>query len=313
MPSGRFAPSPTGRLHLGNLRTAVVAWLLARADQSRFMVRFDDLDTGAVRSQHYETQLADLEAIGLDWDAPPVRQSDRLDLYRVAVKKLVDEDRVYPCWCSRKEIRQAAQAPNHPLAGHEYPGTCRDLGRSERERRQHLLGRPPALRLRTEPAFRMVEVFDQVCGPTRVEVDDFVVCRNDATPAYHLVTVIDDSDMGVELVVRGDDLLDSTARHMLVAEALGLDPIPHAHIPLVLNGEQRRLAKRDGAVTLPDRQALGETPSQVFSFLAASLGLCRYGTQVSPQDLASSWSIPDILAALPSQPLVFTDLSPHQL
>jgi len=308
MPTGRFAPSPTGRLHLGNLRTALAAWLLARADQSRFIVRFDDLDAGAVRSEHYETQLEDLAALGLRWDGEPVRQSDRLEHYQSALQELIDQDRVYPCWCSRKEIRAAAQAPNHPLAGHEYPGTCRDLDRKGRDVRQLQSGRTPALRFRTEPANQLVELADWVCGATRATVDDFVVCRNDGTPAYHLATVIDDADLGVDLVVRGDDLLDSTARHVVVAEALGLGPVPHAHIPLVLNAQGQRLAKRDGAVTLPEREAAGQSANQLLTYLASTLGLCHPGDAVSAKELAERWTVNEILATVGGAPLIFDGL-----
>jgi glutamyl-tRNA synthetase len=297
VPSGRFAPSPTGRLHLGNLRTALAAWLFARSTGSRFHIRFDDLDTAAVRAEHYATQLEDLRALGLDWDGPEVRQSERGHLYRPAILKLMADDLVYPCYCSRREIREAAQAPNRPLAGHRYPGTCRRLGRRALVQRQQS-GSQPALRLRTSA--EAVGFDDLVAGPVDFPVDDFVVERNDGTPAYHLVTVVDDAAAGVELVVRADDLLDSTSRQLLLARLLGLEPPGHAHVPLVLGPSGERLAKRHGAVTLPDRLGRGETPAEVLAFLASSLNLCRPSERPTATELAGRFDP----SKLPTEPLV---------
>ena len=306
MPVGRFAPSPTGRLHLGNLRTALVAWLAARSDGSRFGLRFEDLDTAAVRPEHYDGQAADLEAIGLDWDGRPIRQSDRLDRYRAVLDRLVADDAVYPCFCSRREIREAAQAPNAraPVTGpgyggHRYPRICRDLSSAARSERS--LTRDPALRLRADGEVRLVD--DQVFGPMSFESDDFVVCRNDGTPAYHLVVVVDDADAGIELVVRADDLLESAARQILLHERLGLAVPAYAHVPLVLGPDGDRLAKRHGGVDLDDRAAAGQTPAQVVGFLASTLGLCtgeEAEAGVEPRDLLHRFDP----ANLPRRPLV---------
>ena len=309
MPVGRFAPSPTGRLHVGNLRTALVAWLAARADGSRFLLRFEDLDTAAVRPEHYDSQREDLTALGLDHDPPVVRQSERLDRYRAAVDRLVADGAVYPCFCSRREIRAAASAPNagpgRPSAaygGHRYPGTCRDLSPAERASRART--REPALRVRADGLVRRFD--DRIAGPFRFELDDFVVRRNDGTPAYHLVVVVDDAAQGVELVVRADDLLESAARQLLLYERLGLDPPDHAHVPLVLGPDGHRLAKRHGAVTLADRGAAGQRPDQVLGFLASTLGLCppaSAGAGVRPADLIDGFD----LTALPTEPLTLPE------
>lgn len=280
--NGRYAPSPTGRLHLGNLRTALLAWLFARHSGGQFFLRFEDLDPDAVRAEHYQTQADDLVALGLDWDGPAIRQSDRRDLYDGIIQQLRTDDRVYPCYCSRREIREATQAPNGPWSHGHYPGTCRDLSTSQRQSREES-GRPGALRVRAERAsFGFTDI---LCGHHEGHVDDFVIQRGDGTPAYNLVVVIDDHDQGVELVVRADDLLTSTPRQLFVATLLGYPPPAYAHVPLVLNATGDRLAKRDGAVTLGDRDAMGQTPESVLAALAASLGLASLGESVTPATL----------------------------
>ena len=283
---GRFAPSPTGRLHLGNLRTALAAWLFARSCDSRFLLRFEDLDTSSVRPEYYESQASDLEALELAWDAPPVRQSDRLEVYRSAINDLVTRDLVYPCFCSRKDIREATQAPNGLYRTRSYPGTCRtltDAQRAERSRR----GRPPALRFRAHSETR--SFIDTVAGPFSAEIDDFVVQRGDGTPAYNLAATLDDYLQGVGMVVRADDLLDSTPRQLALLDALGLETPSYAHVPLVLNEAGDRLAKRDGAVTLDDREALGQSAIDVRSVLAASLGLCALSDRPSMAELIEAF------------------------
>lgn len=304
MVRGRFAPSPTGRLHVGNLRTALVAWLSARGNGSTFLLRFEDLDQGAVRDEHYQSQIEDLMAVGLDWDEPVVRQSERQDLYTEALDRLLADDLLYPCFCSRKEVREAASAPNLAHAGHHYPGTCRELSSAKRAERS--LTRDPALRLRAAGAVRSFD--DLVMGSCRFEVDDFVVRRNDGTPAYHLVVVVDDADQGIDLVVRADDLLESTSRHLLLYELLGISPPSHAHVPLVLAPNGDRLAKRHGAVNLEDRAGLGESPTQVMAFLASTLGLCA-ADEIAADGEAGALRPADLLdrfdfAALPREPLL---------
>lgn len=282
MPVGRFAPSPTGRLHLGNLRTALLSWLYARSDGSRFLLRFEDLDTAAVRREHYRTQLDDLVALGLDWDEPTISQSDHLDRYRDALEQLRSADLVYPCFCSRREIREAASAPNRPHAGHHYPGTCAELDAAQRARRAR--ERPAALRVRADGT--RIDVVDELLGRIEIELDDFVVQRNDGTPAYHLAVVVDDAAQGVEEVVRGADLAESACRQQLLYRLLDLDPLPqYVHVPLILAANGDRLAKRHGAVSLDDRRRRGESATQVLSFLAATVGLADGGESVTLADL----------------------------
>jgi glutamyl-tRNA synthetase len=269
--AGRFAPSPTGHLHVGNLRTALAAWLFARADNSPFWLRFEDLDSNAVRHEYYESQQQDLSSLGLDWDGEPVLQSQRDNLYRDAISRLVDRAETYECYCSRKEIRTAAQAPNGGMATlSRYPGTCRQLTSLQRQAKRDA-GRPPAIRLRGTAD--TVVATDELCGEVSGDFADLVIVRNDGTPAYNLVVVVDDADQGVELVVRADDLLDSTPAHIGLAHLLGLTPPRYAHVPLVVGADGFRLTKQEGAVTLGERVALGETPAIVLGFLAESLGL----------------------------------------
>ena len=288
MADGRFAPSPTGDLHLGNLRTALVAWLAARSAGSRFVVRMEDLDRVQSSADHEASQLADLAALGLDWDGEVVRQSERFDRYEAAIARLDAAGLTYPCYCTRREIREAAAAPHgDPLPEGAYPGTCRELTAAER-RESEADGRPAALRLRADPDLE-VTVDDAVLGSITGRVDDVVLRRNDGVPAYNLAVVVDDAAQGVEEVVRGDDLASSSPRQRHLAELLGLPPVRYAHVPLVLGPEGTRLAKRDGAVTLVEQRALGRTPAEVCGLLARSLGLREDAAPIRPRELLAAF------------------------
>ena len=267
MPAGRFAPSPSGELHLGNLRTALLAWLFARSTGRQFLVRVEDLDRARAGAE--EAQLRDLAAIGIGWDGPVVRQSERTELYEGALDALTDAGLTYECYCTRREIQEAPSAPHAPQGA--YPGTCRDLTEAERGRRR--AERPAAVRLRagvTEGA-----VVDVLHGRYVGLVDDFVLRRNDGVVAYNLAVVVDDAAQGVDQVVRGDDLLPSTPRQAYLAGLLGYAVPEYAHVPLVLNPQGRRLAKRDGAVTLAALAAHGVPAERVAEILLVSLGLPR--------------------------------------
>ena len=262
---GRFAPSPTGALHVGNLRTALLAWLFARTAGARFLVRMEDLDQGRVVAGSAEQQLADLRALGLDWDGEVVFQSNRHDAYEAAIERLLAADRLYECFCTRAEIRAAASAPHGPLPEGAYPGTCLRLTPAQRHRKR-AGGRPPALRVRADAA--RVSFVDRLHGPREGVVDDFVVRRNDGAPAYNLAVIVDDAWQAIGEVVRGDDLLETTPRQIFLADALGLEPPAYAHVPLVLGPDGTRLAKRHGAVTLGELD-----PRAVLRWMAATLGM----------------------------------------
>ena len=265
--TGRWAPSPTGHFHLGNLRTALLAWLFARSSASRFIWRFEDLDA-AVRPEFYRSQIRDYERIGLDWDGEPVRQSDRLDVYRDAIEQLTHQGLTYRCWCTRREIREATVAQHSHLPEGAYSGICRNLTRRQIAERE-ASGRSPALRLRTNG--ELIKMQDRQLGTFEGAVDDFVLCRGDGVPSYNLGVVVDDADLGVTEVVRGDDLLPSTPRQIHLFGLLGLAPPSYAHVPLVVSSSGERLAKRHGAVTIEDRLTLGESEFDVLNTLLSSL------------------------------------------
>lgn len=292
---GRFAPSPTGQLHLGNLRTALVAWLSARAAAGRFVVRMEDLDRVTSRRELELVQLGELAAIGLDWDGDVVRQSERFDRYAAAIAALLAAGRTYECYCTRREIRAAVNAPHAPALDGRYPGTCRELSAPDRLAKQ-ADGRRPALRLLADG--REVAFEDAIAGPSSAAVDDIVLRRNDGVPAYNLAVVVDDAAQGVTEVVRGDDLLSSTPSQIHLAGLLDL-PVPrYAHVPLVVGPDGARLAKRHGAVTLEQLAVLGRDPGEVLGTLAASLGLADDGERVSSAELIDRFE----LARVPREP-----------
>jgi glutamyl-tRNA synthetase len=297
--TGRFAPTPSGDLHLGNLRTALLAWCFARHGGGRFLIRVEDLTTGAAPLRTAE-QLEDLATLGLDHDGPIVAQSDRQDRYAAALARLEAEGRTYRCFCSRRDIREAAAAPHGPSIEGGYPGTCRSLDAAEVDRRL-AEGRPAATRLRAEAT--TVRVEDRIVGPIEEPVDDFVVRRADGVAAYNLAVVIDDADQGVDQVVRGDDLVHTTPRQVLVQQLLGLPTPQYVHVPLVYGSDGERLAKRHGAITLRDQLRAGHTTVSVLGRLAGSVGLAGAGEEVTaaqvlarfdPDSLRISEQLPDV-------------------
>jgi len=259
--AGRFAPSPSADLHIGNLRTAVLAWLFARSTGRRFLLRVEDLDDRTF-PEVAARQVAELAAIGLTWDEPPEYQSAHEERYHAVIEDLTARGRTFECYCSRRDIQQAPRAPHAPQGA--YPGTCRDLTGAERAERR-ASRRPPALRLRSDVA--EYTVTDLLHGTYTGVVDDLVLRRGDGVPAYNLAVVVDDAAHAIDQVVRGDDLLSSSPRQAYLASLLGYPNPTYAHVPLVLNAEGKRLAKRDGAVTLAE---LGV--ERALTLIAHSLG-----------------------------------------
>jgi glutamyl-tRNA synthetase len=278
--TGRFAPSPTGPLHVGSLRTALIAWLLSRAARDRFLLRIEDLQRTASSDEFERSHLADLGALGIDWDGEVWHQSERAHVYDAALGELERGGLTYECYCSRREIREAAVAP-HDSAELVYPGTCRNLTAAQREERRG--SRVPAIRFRATS--REIGVDDLVAGPYRGRPWDVVLRRNDGVCAYNLAVVVDDGASGVDLVVRGGDLLPATPSQIAVGEALGLPRPRHAHVGLVVNDAGVRIAKRDGAISLADLAAHGVDIDAVRSALAVSIGLAEPGETVSASQL----------------------------
>ncbi len=305
MPDGRFAPSPTATLHLGNLRTAFVAWLAARSTGSRFLLRIEDMDQVACRPEHEASAVRDLAAMGLTHDGDVVRQSERLKLYQAAIERLIAEDLTYPCYCTRREVlaeaAESVAAPHGARPAGAYPGTCRTLDRAGRQERE-AAGRTPSLRLRSEGS--VVSFTDRLAGDFEGVVDDFVIRRVDGTPAYNLAVVIDDASQGIGEVVRGDDLLETTPRQIHLARLLGVPELTYLHVPLVFGPDGERLAKRHGAVTLDDQQAMGRTPTDVRDAFAVSLGLAEEGEKPSLDELVQRFDagqLPRTIWVLPQE------------
>lgn len=294
---GRLAPSPTGAQHVGNARTYLIAWLAARAAGGRLVLRIEDIDSPRVKPGAAEQALDDLAWLGLDWDEGPVVQTDRLRLYEAALAELRRRELVYPCTCSRSDVERSASAPHVEHEGPAYPGTC---GR-RRAADADDLGRPFAWRFRAGDARLAFE--DGSRG--RVELPcggDFVVWKSARTPAYQLAVVVDDAEQGVTEVVRGDDLVPSTPRQILLYRALGKSPPRFRHVPLVVGPDGRRLAKRHGDTRLAALRATGVRPEALIGLLAWSCGWVARIEPISARELVPLFR----LESVPPEPFVLT-------
>lgn len=278
---------------MGNARSFLLAWLQARSAGGRILLRIEDLDQERAVPGADAGIVRDLRWLGLDWDnelTPEYYQSNRFDLYRAALAELKSRDLLYPCYCSRKELREAMSAPHNP--GNRYPGTCRDLTPELREEKAR--SKEPALRFRVESG-TIVDFQDLVVGPVHADVEqetgDFIIARADGVPGYQLAVVLDDIAMGVTHVLRGDDLLDSTPRQILLYRAFDAQPPVYAHVPLVLSYEGVRLAKRHGAVSLEELRDAGHSPEKIVGWLAWSCGLRPSPEPVAAVELVADFAI----------------------
>lgn len=291
---GRYAPSPTGALHLGNLRTALAAWLSIRAQRGRFLLRIEDIDRARSKPEWEARQLQDLERLGLDWDETPLRQSERLDRYEDALKAIEANGDAFPCFCSRKDLREASSAPHEDGAEVPYPGTCETLPSGERECRISS-GKQHAMRHRIPPDAGRATVSDLIAGDVAVDLSQnggaFVLKRADGEFAYQLACAVDDGAQGITEVLRGADLLVSAARQALILERLGgFGGVPrYAHLGMMLDADGARLSKRAGSADLSAFAAKGIDAVAVRSYLAHTLGICSRGERAAAGTLIDRW------------------------
>lgn len=299
IPVGRLAPSPTGVLHLGNARSFLLAWLSIRGRGGTLLLRVEDIDGPRQKAGAEQMALDDLRWMGLDWDGEVVRQSDRLGTYTEALEKLIASGRAYPCVCTRTEVDRAASAPHEDWQdATPYPGTCRGRFASADEARA-ATGRDPAWRFVVEaPAVPFEDAFrGSQPGPIR---GDFVIAKRDGGPAYQLAVVVDDAATGITEVLRGDDLLASTPRQLLLYEALALASPSFAHVPLVVGADGRRLAKRHGDTSLRRFRDAGVDADVLVGYLAHLCGLAPRSSRCMPSDLLGNFE----LARLGREPVV---------
>ena len=296
---GRYAPSPTGRLHLGNLRTALLSWLHARLNNGTFLLRMDDLDTPRLIKGCDQQILTDLEWLGLDWDGDVYYQSQHLDYYQDAFDSLKQKQHIFPCYCSRKDIQQAASAPHgkSPI----YPKTCHDLSAEDIAKYQQI--KEPAWRYRVDKHIDdNIEFNDGVLGKhsesLQQDCGDFVVKRADTLFAYQLAVVVDDIQQGITDVMRGDDLLDSTARQIALFHAFGHQQPQYWHVPLLKDEAGQRMAKRDGSSSIQQWQEAGGTAESLIGYLSFSANLIRSQQAISVTELLGNLDLKYFLHAI---------------
>ena len=289
---GRFAPTPSGRMHLGNVFSALMAWASVRSQNGSFILRIEDLDIRAHNPQYTSLLLDDLQWLGLTWDKGPYYQSKRTELYQEALLDLRQQGLLYPCFCSRVDLH-AAQAPHASDGTYVYAGTCRNLSQSKRE--ELSAHKIPATRMQVPNAIYTFE--DRVYGPTSQNLaescGDFIVQRADGVFAYQLAVVVDDADMGITEVVRGSDLLSSTPRQLYLQDVLGLSHPLYAHLPLLVAPDGRRLSKRNHDLDLGVLRSQGKTPEEILGFLAYCAGLTEESEPLSAAQVANrfSWNV----------------------
>ena len=294
---GRLAPSPTGALHLGNARTFLFAWLSVRQASGRLILRIEDIDSPRVKPWARQATLDDLRWLGLDWDEgpdvggphAPYVQTERMESYRDVLERLIANDCVYPCDCSRSDIAAAASAPHESIDGPVYPGSCRHRSAVDASRLD-----PSSFAWRFRASDRLREWTDEAAGHqsgnTARQLGDFIVAKGDGTPAYQLAVVVDDWRMGVNEVLRGRDLIPSTLRQLDLLDALGWSAPKYCHVPLMVGLDGRRLAKRHGDTRISWYREKQITPQQLWGYLASTAGLIDRVEPVDARDLVGQWN-----------------------
>jgi glutamyl-tRNA synthetase len=316
-PVGRLAPSPSGRLHLGHARTFALAWAHSRSQAGRLLLRLEDLDQSRCRPEHVERLLRDLTWLGLDWDGAPVYQSQRLDVLREAAARLEHSGEAYRCTCRRVDLEQAVQAPQRGVSEQRYPGTCRPRANPVRGSAPVPVRpgapvpvrpgapvpvRPGEMPDRSALRFRVPDGLlcfsDGLAGPqsfdVSADVGDFLISSRTNVPAYQLAVVVDDAHQGVTEVFRGDDLLSSTPRQILLQRALGLAEPAWFHIPLVLDSQGRRLAKRADDLSLEALREAGVDARAVLAWVGRSAGL-NVPERITPSELVAAYDLTQLL------------------
>jgi glutamyl-tRNA synthetase len=298
---GRLAPSPTGSQHIGNARTYLIAWLSARKQCGKVLLRIEDIDSPRVKAEATQQIQEELLWLGLNWDEDPIIQTHRMGRYEEALEVLKKKELVYPCTCTRKDIEQSASAPHLEHELPPYPGTCSRRTVSDAMK---ITDRPCAWRFRSNSP--VPNYHDLICGEVKPRFEyggDFVVWKNNNTPAYQLAVVVDDADMGVTEVIRGDDLIPSTPRQIQLYQALGYPSPKFGHVPLVVGTDGRRLAKRHGDARLATLRAKGISVEKFLGWIGWSCGWLPEVKPVKLEELLTRFS----LKLIPRKPFLLTE------
>ena len=293
---GRFAPSPSGRMHAGNVFSALCAWLIAKSQGGEIVLRIEDLDRERSKQEYIDLLMRDFEFLGLEWDKGPFYQHDREEAYEEAFAKLCEKGLVYPCFCSRADLH-AASAP-HEGDRFIYARTCFGLSEAEIKEREHL--RSPAYRLSVSNSdYCFVDLIQGECSENlETSCGDFVIRRFDKNFAYQLAVVVDDAEQGINSVVRGNDLLSSCGQQMYLQDLLGLPNVQYAHIPLFVDEEGRRLAKRNKDAAMDELLVRYKTPEAIIGHIAYIAGLQASTEPVTPHELLDQLDCQSLCATL---------------
>jgi glutamyl-tRNA synthetase len=285
----RFAPSPTGHLHVGGARTALFNWLYARRHDGTLILRIEDTDRTRSTDEYIEAIIEGMKWLGLDWDEGPVRQTDRFDVYRAYVGKLIEQGKAYRCYCSAEELEQRRQLALAQGKPQKYDGRCRGL-------RDPVPGRIPAVRFKMPEAGQTV-VNDLIRGKVvfdNAQLDDLIILRSDNTPTYNFTVVVDDVDMGITHVIRGDDHLNNTPKQIQLCRAFGYEVPKFAHLPMILGSDKARLSKRHGATSVMAYKQMGYLPDALVNYLVRLGWSCGDQEIFSREELVKYFSFENV-------------------